>query len=403
MMELIELGNECEIITKGTTPTTLGKSFTTIGVGFLRAQNVINSNVLIDEDILYIDDETHNNELKRSQIFDGDVLLTIAGTIGRTAIVKNINIQLNCNQAVAIIRLGDSKINKEYLCHFIASPNAQEQFFKGMVTATIANLSLAQIRKLKIPLPPLPQQQKIANILDAADALRQNDKALIAKYDELTQTLFLDMFGDPVSNPKGWEKVELKYFIYKLNTGVSVNSEDGSYEGGKYFILKTSCVYSGIFDPKQVKTIREDEIQRAKLNPKKDSIIISRMNTSELVGKSAYIFSDFPSIYLPDRLWQTEKTNLEHSVLWLSYNIGHKSFMNEISKISSGTSGSMKNISKSSFLELKSINPPLELQNQFAERVAVIEEQKAIAQKSLEKSESLFNSLLQRAFKGELV
>jgi type I restriction enzyme S subunit len=402
MIELIELGNECKIITKGTTPTTLGKSFTTIGVGFLRAQNVINSNVLIDEDILYIDDETHNNELKRSQIFDGDVLLTIAGTIGRTAIVKNINIQLNCNQAVAIIRLGDSKINKEYLCHFIASPNAQEQFFKGMVTATIANLSLAQIRKLKIPLPPLPQQQKIANILDAADALRQNDKALIAKYDELTQALFLDMFGDPVSNPKGWEMVKLKDFINKLNTGVSVNSEDVSYENGHLFILKTSCVYSGIFDPKQVKTIRKDEIQRARLNPKKDSIIISRMNTPELVGKSAYIFNDFPSIYLPDRLWQTEKTDLAHSVLWLSYNVGHKSFMNEISKISSGTSGSMKNISKSAFLELKSINPPLDLQNQFAERVTLIEEQKAIAQKSLEKSESLFNSLLQKAFKGEL-
>jgi type I restriction enzyme S subunit len=62
----------------------------------------------------------------------------------------------------------------------------------------------------------------------------------------------------------------------------------------------------------------------------------------------------------------------------------------------------MKNISKSAFLELKSINPPLDLQNQFAERVTLIEEQKAIAQKSLEKSESLFNSLLQKAFKGEL-
>ncbi|MFY7938726.1 MAG: restriction endonuclease subunit S, partial [Flavobacterium sp.] len=233
--------------------------------------------------------------------------------------------------------------------------------------------------------------------------LIQKDKALIAKYDELTQALFLDMFGDPVSNPKGWEKVELNYFINKLNTGVSVNSEETSNEKGEYLILKTSCVYSGIFNPNQVKTIRKDEIHRAKLNPKKDSIIISRMNTSELVGKSAYIFEDYPNIFLPDRLWQTEKTNLEHSVLWLSYNIGHNSFMNEISKISSGTSGSMKNISKSTFLKLKSINPPLKLQNQFAERVQVIEQQKAIAQKSLEKSEELFNSLLQRAFKGELV
>ena len=256
---------------------------------------------------------------------------------------------------------------------------------------------ISKYSQIEIPLPSIATQQRIAAILDQADAIIQNNRAIVQKYDALTQSLFLEMFGDPVKNEKGWEKVSLKYFINKLNTGVSVNSEENSK--GDYFILKTSCVYSGIFNPKQVKTIREDEIQRAKLNPKKDSIIISRMNTSELVGKSAYIFENFPNIFLPDRLWQTEKTNVEHSVLWLSYNIGHTSFMNEISKISSGTSGSMKNISKASFLDLKSINPPLKLQNQFAERVAMIEAQKQQAQLELAKSEELFQSLLQRAFK----
>ena len=294
-----------------------------------------------------------------------------------------------------VFKVKDITINDEkYLFHFLNSLN---------IPNTGYNRHFKYLKSTKIPLPPLTQQQKIANILDAADALRQNDKALIAKYDELTQALFLDMFGDPVSNPKVWEIKRLKNLISKLNTGVSVNSDDTSISNGKNFILKTSCVYSGIFNPKEVKVIRDDEFHRAKLNPKKDSIIISRMNTSELVGKSAYIPQDSPNIYLPDRLWQTEKNDLEHSALWLSYNIGHKSYMNEISKISSGTSGSMKNISKASFLELKTIYPPLELQNQFVERVAVIEEQKAIAQKSLEKSESLFNSLLQKAFKGELL
>ena len=70
------------------------------------------------------------------------------------------------------------------------------------------NISTKYLR-IKIPLPPLDQQKKIAAILDAADAYRQKTKALIEKYDELTQSLFLDMFGDPVSNPKGWEMVKL--------------------------------------------------------------------------------------------------------------------------------------------------------------------------------------------------
>ena len=75
--------------------------------------------------------------------------------------------------------------------------------------ATIPHISRPTLESLKIPLPPLDQQKKIAAILDAADAYRQKTKALITKYDELTQSLFLDMFGDPVSNPKGWEKVKL--------------------------------------------------------------------------------------------------------------------------------------------------------------------------------------------------
>jgi type I restriction enzyme S subunit len=261
----------------------------------------------------------------------GDILMTHINSpkhLGKSAMYNGLPEKLIHGMNLLCLRPDKKISDSKYLKHYLNSSYFKELLPKiSNQSVNQASFSAGNLKTLEIPLPPLPQQQKIANILDAADALRQNDKALIAKYDELTQALFLDMFGDPVSNPKGWEMVKLKDFINKLNTGVSVNSEDVSYENGHLFILKTSCVYSGIFDPKQVKTIRKDEIQRARLNPKKDSIIISRMNTPELVGKSAYIFNDFPSIYLPDRLWQTEKTDLAHSVLWLSYNVGHKSFM----------------------------------------------------------------------------
>ena len=78
---------------------------------------------------------------------------------------------------------------------------------------------ISKYSQVEIPLPPLATQQKIAAILDAADELRQKDKALVAKYDELTQALFLDMFGDPVTNPKGWEKVALKDCTSKIGSG----------------------------------------------------------------------------------------------------------------------------------------------------------------------------------------
>ncbi len=273
------------------------------------------------------------------------------------------------------------------------------QITKKQVGTATNYIKMDDILSFKIPLPPLEEQKRIAKILDDAQALKQKTEKLIQEYNSLAQSIFLDMFGDPVTN-KCFNIKPVCYYIDNLDTGKSVNSTNEKYTKDKMGILKTSCVYNGVFEPMESKVIRKDELEKAKLNPKKDSIIISRMNTEELVGKSAYIQNNYPNIYLPDRLWQTTKNNNEHSVLWLSYAIKQKSFLQKISQIATGTSGSMKNISKSKFLQLPIITPPLELQNQFAEKIALIEKQKEIAQKELTETENLFNCLLQKAFKG---
>jgi type I restriction enzyme S subunit len=400
MMDLIELGKEVELVTKGTTPMTLGKKFATEGIPFLRAQNIINGGVLLNEDLLFIDKDTHNKELKRSHIINGDILLTIAGTIGRTAIVRNIDRVLNCNQAVAIIRLGDSKIFPEYLCHYIASPIAQAQFKKGVVFATIPNLSLSQIKKLQIPLPPLPQQQKIAAILDAADALRQNDKALIAKYDELTQALFLDMFGDPVSNPRGWKKTTGRK-VFKLIGGAAFKSTDYSNDGIP--LIRIGAVNKGYFDKSQLVFLPLDFNSRYKkylVYP--NDLLITLTGT---VGKDDYgnafsLEKDFEKYFLNQRV---AKITLDefYNYTFIKFYLKQKRVKSELIGVSRGVR--QANISNEDFYKLEVIQPSINIQNQFAERVALIEQQKAIAQMSLEKSEDLFNSLLHKAFKRELV
>jgi type I restriction enzyme S subunit len=297
-----------------------------------------------------------------------------------------------------------SNMDRDFLYYLLLSPPVQKLVIgNSQRTAGQTGVNLKLLNNCIIPLPPLDQQKKIVAILDAADTYRQKTKALIKKYDELTQSLFLDMFGDPVANPKGWELKRLSEFIKSLNTGVSVNSTNKEYREGDFGILKTSCVYSGIFRPSEAKVVREDEYERMRLSPKADSIIISRMNTTELVGKSAYIENDYNNLFLPDRLWQIEKAGMSYNVRWLSHALSFQSFRNEIGKISSGTSGSMKNISKKNYLKLPIIYPPNKLQNQFADSVQAIEAQKAQAEASLAKAENLFNSLLQRAFKGGLV
>ena len=253
---------------------------------------------------------------------------------------------------------------------------------------------ISKYSQIQIPLPPLSQQQKIANILDAADALRQNDKVLIAKYDELTQALFLDMFGDPVSNPKGWEKLMLGD-ISKISSGSTPSRENDSYYVGEIPWVKTGEVNGNVIYDTSEK-ISEEALTNSscKLYPK-GSLIIAMYGQGKTRGQIGMLGIDATTNQACGVIPPSEKMNFNFlfELLQLNYE----------DLRSLGRGGNQPNLNSALLKSYEVINPPLVLQNQFAERVAVIEEQKAIAQKSLEQSESLFDSLLQKAFKGELV
>ena len=147
MTRRARLEDVTKLITKGTTPTTLGYDFASEGVPFLRAQNLQNGEVDTISDAIFISEATHN-VLERSQIRPGDVLVSIAGTIGRASIVQAHAPPMNCNQAVAIVRPIPKEIDSRYLLRWLESGDAQKQIRKSQVTATISNLSLGQIANL---------------------------------------------------------------------------------------------------------------------------------------------------------------------------------------------------------------------------------------------------------------
>lgn len=261
---------------------------------------------------------------------------------------------------------------------------------------------ISKYSQIQIPLPPLSQQQKIANILDAADALRQNDKALIAKYDELTQALFLDMFGDPVSNPKGWEIKPLGK-VCKIQGGYSFKSTDFVQSGVK--LVKIANVNFQFLDWEDVDLLPMEFIQKyPNFSLKEGDILmaLTRPIIKSLGSVKAVTVkkNDLPAL-LNQRVARFFPKTEVLSRDFLLRIIYSDYFKNKIEKLSS--TSLQPNVSNKQVENIEIFLPPLELQNQFAKRVAVIEEQKAIAQKSLEHSESLFNSLLQKAFKGELV
>jgi type I restriction enzyme S subunit len=257
------------------------------------------------------------------------------------------------------------------------------------------------LSKVKIPLPPLDQQKKIAAILNAGDAYKQKTKALIEKYDALTQSLFLDMFGDPVTNPNGWITIAIKE-VCTLQGGYSFKSKDFVSEGVK--LVKIANVHfedmvwddvdflpSDFLDKYFKFSLNEGDILMALTRP-----IIKSLGTVKAITVNQ---SDLPCL-LNQRVARfiPNKKKLHKSYL-LRYIYGSY-FKNKIERYSS--TSLQPNVSTNQIEEIKIMLPPIELQNQFAERVQVIESQKSQAQASLAQAEDLFNSLLQRAFKGEL-
>jgi len=279
----------------------------------------------------------------------------------------------------------------KYLYYFFLSIN---------VPNTGYNRHFKYLKKLKIPLPPLDQQKKIATILDAADAYRQKTKALIEKYDELTQSLFLDMFGDPVRNPKGWKKVPLKDVIVKIGRGKSPKYSE--YETG-FWAINQKCIQWGVINPIHKKPILESFFLDLKneFKAKKDDVLVNSTGTGTLGRSSVYNLETDDMIDSHVTIVRPILGDVKS--IFLSVFFNQKNIQSEIYRTSVTGSTNQIELNKESFSKFQIYLPDLSIQNQFADSVQAIEAQKAQAQASLAQAEDLFNSLLQRAFKGELV
>lgn len=246
------------------------------------------------------------------------------------------------------------------------------------------------LKQAKIPLPPLETQKKIAAILDAADEYRQKTKALIEKYDELGQSLFLEMFGDPVKNEKGWEKIEMK----KLCSFKRKNIIAGDIANGEKY-LGLDCIEKGTGRISVIYNVKANELKSNKFFFNEDYILYGKLrpylNKVAVPDFTGVCSTDIIPI-LPDK-----KVTNKLFIVAILRSPGFVSFATERS-----VGANLPRISPSEVEKYKTINPPLSLQNQFAQHIQAIEAQKALAKKALEKSEELFGSLLQKAFSGKL-
>jgi type I restriction enzyme, S subunit len=323
------------------------------------------------------------------QLTEGDLLITKDGTIGKVALVDKLEGKATLNSGVFVVRpLADNYTSQFYFWLL------QSSVFTGFVDfnktgSTIVHLYQDTFVNFNFAMPCINEQTQIAAFLDhetaKIDGLIEKQQLLIKLLKEKRQAVIshavtkglnpstpmrpsgVEWLGDV---PEHWDVKKLKHVILYLESGVSVNAADLPAENNELGVLKTSCVYTRSFRVEENKTVVKDEWIRVKCPIRKGAIIISRMNTPDLVGASAVVDIDQTNIFLPDRLWQTifRDDDLQSSK-FLAYFMTIKGFRNQISLSAEGASSSMQNIGKDDYLSIHVSFPKINEQNQIVEHL----------------------------------
>lgn len=279
-------------------------------------------------------------------------------------------------------------LNVDYLCYSLMFYDVSD-IVNG---ATRQKLNQAAMRKMQIPLPPLEEQKRIADILDKASNLIDLRKQQLEKMDLLIKSKFVDIFGDTVTNPKGWEKGTIRDVVSDVKYGTSAPS----VENGKYIYLRMNNItYDGHLDLSSIKYINVSDNAFEKYVVRKGDILFNRTNSKELVGKTCVFKEDIDMIiagYII-RVRANEKVNSEYLSAVLNSKYG-KNTLFDMCKAIVGQA----NINAQELQNIKILIPPIELQNQFATFVEQVEKQKAVMQQSLEKMETNYKALMQEYF-----
>jgi type I restriction enzyme S subunit len=327
----------------------------------------------------------------------GTLLLSIFATIGRTAVL---GIEAATNQAIVGLSVRDrNQLDLDFLRRFLELKTVElEGRARGVAQA---NINGAILKSLGVPLPPLAEQRRIAEVLDRAEALRAKRRAALAQLNALTQSLFLDLFGDPVTNSKAWKRFEMteavvgKYGIKAGPFGSSLKKEDYAESG--YRIYGQEQVIAGRFD------IGDYYIGERKYQQLKSCAVAEGDLLVSLVGSFGKVLvvpaGIEPGIINPRLLKITPNQTLV-TPGFLASLLQHPTVQAEFQRVAHG--GTMGILNAGLLKQLKVILPPIPLQREFARRVTAVEALKTAQRASLAELDALFATLQHRAFRGEL-
>jgi type I restriction enzyme S subunit len=307
------------------------------------------------------------------------------------------------NQHIFRVLPDEKKVDKRYLRHGLEGAILDMQ--RHLHGATMQHVNRGEFLSTKLFLPPLAEQRRIADVLDRAEALRAKRRAALAQFDILTQALFLDLFGDTATNPKGWKAKPLRELVSEFRYGTSSKSQARGKPA-----LRIPNVIGGIIDVSDLKLVPVDTAEFERLKLIEGDVLFVRTNGNpDFVGRCAVFDlsvaarSGFPSddfIFASYLIRARLGVDQITPIFLREFMLGTEGRRELRSR--SKTSAGQFNINTEHLGAIAVPVPPLSLQHDFARRVAAVEKLKTAHRASLAGLDALFAALQNRAFRGEL-
>ncbi len=386
--EYKKLGEVCDVINGYAFKSS---KYTSQGTRIIRITNV-QKGYVVDNDPKFYSDEDFK-DLFQYSLFEGDLVMSLTGNVGRVGILQKNMLPAALNQRVACLRVKSKKMQLNYLFHLLNSnlfENAAIQSARGIAQL---NMSTEWLKNYIIPLPPLSTQLAIVSELDKINELIRLKKEQLKDFDNLAQSLFYEMFGDPVENEKGWEAKKLGE-IGEFKNGLNFSKDENGH----------SIKFLGVSDFQNKKSIASDQLDCISLSEcvqedyllKTGDIVFVRSNgKKELIGRSVKMYITEPTTYsgfcIRCRITD-EKVDKDYIAILLKTPIIRQFMTN------SGRGCNISNLNQKVLNSIPTILPPLPLQRLFAQRIEQIEREKSEVQKSIQNLETLLASRMQYWF-----
>ena len=387
-MKYESLKNICERITDGShnPPKGIDKS----NYLMISSQNVFDDYLDISEsNVRYLSKDDFICENKRTNVKEGDVLLTIVGTVGRSCVISNSEIQITLQRSVGLLSPKKNVVNSRYLMYSLISK--RQDLNEEAHGIAQKGIYLKQLANIEIPLPSIDQQQSIVSELDLINELISKKKAQLADLESLTMAIFYEMFGDSIDNPKGWEVKQLGEIGTFTRCNGIVKSD---------FIEKgLPCVHYGQIHTKfgayvesHLSEIPDNIYSKCKKASKGDLIIAITSEDIEGSCKCTAWLGNY------DVAVGAHAAIFHHSQspIFISYYFKSNGFCTEKAKYARGFK--VKEIKPSDIASIPVYLPPMSLQNQFEKQILSIEKQKSIIFNSISDLETLLASRMQYYF-----